>query len=68
LKGSGISIQEDMTKDNVKLVKEAERSCCFSSVWFANDKVHAKDKKGNNYVLNLFDDFAEVIRQRGRGK
>lgn len=61
LKGCGISIQEDMTTDNMNLVKEAERSRLFESVWFSNGRVRAKDKKGTIHKLELFDDFAKLV-------
>ena len=60
LKGSGISIAEDMTRDNLKLMQDAEASEVFQSVWFSNGKVRAirkGDIKKNIVILNLFDNF-----------
>ena len=62
LKGSGISIAEDMTRENMELIRRAEGSRCFQSVWFWNGKVCAKNKDGKKiYTLNLSDNFKEVI-------
>lgn len=66
LKGSGISVSEDMTRENVQLVKDAEVSGYFTSVWFANGKVKAADGKNNKYTLNIFDNFPEIAKKPGR--
>ena len=65
LKNSGISIAEDITLDNLNLIREAENSGYFESVWFWNGKVCAKDKadKTKTYELNLHEDF-ESVRKR----
>jgi hypothetical protein len=57
LKGSGISIGEDLTRENMTLMRDAEESGVFEAVWFSNAKVRAKDKKGKIYILDLFDEF-----------
>ena len=62
LKGSHKSIGEDMTKDNVKLVAEAEASKCFKSVWFYNGRVKAEDHKKRKYTLELFDNFEAIVK------
>ena len=60
LKGSGVSIAEDMTKENFDLMLRAQDSGYFTSVWFSNAKVWAVDKANKKHVLDLFDDFAEI--------
>ena len=60
LRGKGISIGEDMTIDNVKLVNRAQNSEIFESVWFWNGKVHAKDKRGRHTILDLYQDFGNL--------
>lgn len=57
LKGTGKSITEDMTIDNVKLVNRAENSGVFTSVWFSNGRVHATDHKKKHRILELFETF-----------
>ena len=58
LKGSGQSITEDVTSDNMRLMNRAEKSNKFSEVWFSNGRVHAIDKRTKNKkVLELFDTF-----------
>lgn len=65
LKGSGVSLAEDMTIENMNLIKDAEDSGMFESAWFWNGKVLAKDKdKKTVYTLNLFDDFEEIVSQK----
>lgn len=59
LRGKGVSINEDMTVDNVKLINRAQNSGIFDSVWFWNGKVHAKDKRGRHHILDLFQNFGE---------
>jgi arginyl-tRNA synthetase len=61
LKGTGISIAEDITRENFKLMMEAQVSDCFTSVWFTNGKVKAVDVRKKSYILNLFDDFKEIV-------
>ena len=61
LKGSGISIAEDMTQDNFKLMMDAQESGCFTSVWFSNGRVKASDRKKKTHTLNLFDDFKRMV-------
>ena len=63
LKRSGRSIAEDMTRDNVTLMRQAEESNCFQSVWFTNGKVKASDAKGGYYILNMYDDFQEIRKR-----
>lgn len=59
LKGTGISITEDITRENLKLIEEAEKSKNYEAVWFSNGKVRAKLKGGVNKIRNLqiFDEF-----------
>ena len=66
LKGSGISIAEDITIDNLNLIQEAEESELFAGVWFWNGKVFAKDKKNSKvvYTLDLFVNFEEIIQSK----
>lgn len=63
LRKSGKSIAEDMTRENVILMKQAEESNCFKSVWFVNGKVKASNENGGYYILNLYDDFQEVRKR-----
>lgn len=65
LKGSGVSITEDITFDNGNLMNEAEECGVFDGVWFWNGKVLAKDKKGTIHSLNLFDKFEEYVVKEG---
>jgi len=64
LKGTGISIGEDITRDNMTLIQDAEKSGRFESVWFHNGKVLAKNIKDKKRVhtLDLFVDFDEITR------
>ena len=64
LKGSGISLAEEMTRDNIDLVRRAEDSGIFGSVWFWNGKVCARNKTNKKIIhtLNMFDKFEEVVR------
>ena len=61
LKGSGVSIAEDMTAANYALMKDAEASQCFKSVWFANGKVRAEDEQKKVHTLEIFDKFRELV-------
>jgi hypothetical protein len=56
LKGSSISIADDMTRENLKLMRQAEESRLFEAVWFVNGKVKAKDRKGKKESnLNILE-------------
>ena len=57
LKGTGQSISEDMTSQNMKLMNRAANSNQFKSVWFSNGKVHGTDMRGKHRILELFEPF-----------
>ena len=59
LKGTGISINDDITRDNMKLMNRAENSEKFESVWFSHGKVLGKLKgpRGKTKTLELFEKF-----------
>ena len=62
LKGTGISIAEDMTHENMALMRRAEDSGLFDAVWFSNARVRAKDKKGFIHVIDLYDTWQALKR------
>ena len=65
LKGSGITIMEDITKANLQLTRDAEDSGVFEAVWFWNGRVHAlaKGYPKDKLTLTLFDDFEKYRKQ-----
>jgi hypothetical protein len=62
LKGYGISIQEDMTKGGREIL------LFFRVSGSLMEKYMLRTKKGIIMYYFFLDDFAEVIRRRGRGK
>jgi FtsZ-binding cell division protein ZapB len=61
LKGKGITISDDITKENLKLMNRARNSGVFESVWFFNGKVRAtKNSDAKRVVLELFLDFTKL--------
>jgi hypothetical protein len=50
-----------MTGDNVALMRDAEESGLFEAVWFSNARVGGKDKKGRIHVLDIFDNFHQIV-------
>ena len=51
LKGTGISVSDDLTTRNVRLIKEARDNERLEAVWSWDGKVYAKGANGHNILL-----------------
>ena len=51
LKGTGISISDDLTNRNVRLIKEAHDNESLEAVWSWDGKVYAKGVNGRKSLL-----------------
>lgn len=61
LKGQKITICDDITRDNLKLMNRAKMSNLFESVWYFNGKVRAvKKSDAKKVIIGLFQDFSKV--------
>ena len=59
LKGSGVTITDDITQDNLKLMNRAKLSGKFESVWYFNGKVKAvRNSDAKKVNLELFQTFS----------
>ena len=51
LKGSKVSISDDLTSRNVNLTKEVRDHNCNEAVWSWDGKVYAKGVNGHKFLL-----------------
>ena len=51
LKGSKVSISDDLTSKNVNITKEVRDHNCNEAVWSCDGKVYAKGVNGHKFLL-----------------
>ena len=62
LKGLGVSIGEDMTTANFKLLKAAEDHSATMAAWFAKGNVYAKLKNNRVIKLDVSENVNDVLK------
>jgi FtsZ-binding cell division protein ZapB len=63
LKGKGVSVGEDLTHMNFKLLKAAEDHSATLQAWSSNGKIIAKLKNGQTVRLDVDRDLDETLRK-----
>ena len=62
LKGTGISISEDLTKNNVLLMNGIRADNRVESTWSHNGNIYCKVKNSTRKIhVNLFDTLSEIL-------
>ena len=67
LRGSGISISEDLTKTNLNLVKESKQHPRIEDAWGWNGKVFAKGLNGKTFVIRLNESIDDLLEIHNKG-
>ena len=67
LKGSKVSISDDLTSRNVYLIKEARDHNRIEAVWSWDGKVHAKGVNGHKFLLRPNTDIDIELEKRKPG-
>ena len=62
LKGAGVSIGEDLTLNNYKLLQQVSKHSATLSAWSYNGRVTAKLKNGKTVKVDINDDINKVLR------
>lgn len=68
LKGTGVSISDDLTTRNVRLIKEARDNERLESVWSWDGKVYAKGLNGHKFLLRPDTDVDSELNIANKGQ
>ena len=66
LKGKRVSIGEDMTTKNYKLLKRASSHPATESAWYSKGQVIAKLKNGHKVKLDITSDVQSHLSEKSR--
>lgn len=67
LKGSGVSISDDLTTRNVNLIKEVREYERIEAVWSWDGKVYAKGVNGHKFLLRPNTDVEIELEKGNKG-
>ena len=68
LRGTGISISEDLTTANLRLLKDTKGHPRIEDVWGWNAKVFAKGVNGKTFVVRRTDNIDELLDIENKGE